>query len=58
MNATTKATISAALECYARTMEKSAREAGLGTSSALQLVREASAARHLLSLIQHGSTVP
>jgi len=58
MNADTQAIIAAALEHYARAMESDARKAGLGTSSSYQLVREASRARHLKSLLEHGSKLP
>jgi len=52
-----QALIVAALECYARKLESDACKAGLGTSSAYQLVREASLARQLQSFIQHGSKI-
>jgi hypothetical protein len=58
MNATTIATLAAALSLYARTIENDARKAGAGTASFHTLNNEASRARHLLALIQHGSKLP
>jgi len=58
MNANTKAIIAAALECYARQLERDAKAAGNGTATWITLTHLAASARHLRSLLEHGSTLP
>jgi hypothetical protein len=54
MNANTRAIVVASLECYARQLERDAKEA----SGFKILLKQASEARYLKSLLEHGSTLP